>query len=358
MRTVNDIIDPERNNFTLIRIIAAFAVVLSHGTELKTGDATNAILAKIAYYNLGDLAVNVFFVLSGLMVSASLDRSRSHKQFIVSRLLRIFPALIVCTLALALLAGPLLSTLPPSKYFDGPEVFDFIIKTLLTLSGSGTLPGVFAEPSLQASVNSPVWTLKYELACYFVLVALSAVGIFDRPRILLWLTVTSWIAILLLFTWLPDGRLSTIGGQISRFWLCFSAGMLAYKFRQAIPVDTVWAVMAAALWLYSLHTISERFVGPLAAGYLAVWAGAAPSGPLRRLANKFDLSYGAYIFGWPITQTLVRVWPTAGIGETLIVASVLAALAAIVSWFLVERPAMRFGRFLMNKNPAPPAVRA
>lgn len=358
MRTVNDIIDPERNNFTLIRIIAAFAVVLSHGMELKTGDATNAILARIAHYNLGDIAVNVFFVLSGLMVSASLDRSRSRKRFIVSRLLRIFPALIVCTLLLALFAGPFLSTLPLAKYFEGQEVFDFIIKTLLTLSGSSTLPGVFAEPSLQASVNSPVWTLKYELACYFVLVALSAAGIFSRRGALLWVTLISWLAILLYFVWLPDGRLSTVVAQISRFWLCFSAGMLAYKFRQAIPLDTVWAVMAVALWLFSLHTISERFVGPLAAGYLSLWFGAAPSGPLRHLANKFDLSYGAYIFGWPITQTLVRVWPSAGIGETLIAACLLSALAAIVSWFLVERPAMRFGRFLMNKNPDSPAVRA
>lgn len=358
MRTVNDVIDPERNNFTLIRIIAAFAVVLSHGMELKTGDAANAFLARVAYYNLGDLAVNVFFVLSGLMVSASLDRSRSHKRFIVSRLLRIFPGLIFCTVVLALLAGPLLSTLPARQYFEGREVLDFIIKTLLTLSGSSTLPGVFAESSQRASVNSPVWTLKYELACYFVLVALSAAGIFNRRRALLWVTLISWLAILLYFVWLPDGRLSTVGAQISRFWLCFSAGMLAYKFRQSVPISIAWAVIAAALLLMSLHTAAERFVGPLAAGYLSLWLGVVPTGPLRRLANEYDLSYGAYIFGWPITQALVRAWPTAGIGETLLAACLLSALAAIMSWLLIERPAMRFGRFKMNKNPDSPAVRA
>ncbi len=126
----------------------------------------------------------------------------------------------------------------------------------------------------------------------------------------------------------------------------------------SMAASTQWAVIAAALWLTSLHTVAERFVGPLAAGYLSLWLGAAPLGPLRRLANEYDLSYGAYIFGWPITQALVRAWPTAGIGETLLAACLLSALAAIMSWLLIERPAMRFGRFKMNKNSDSPAVRA
>jgi len=358
MRSVNNIINPERNNFTLIRILAAFAVVLSHTMELKTGDASNAILGGVAYYNLGDLAVNVFFVLSGLMVSASLDRSRSYASFIVSRLLRIFPGLIVCTLVLALIAGPLLSTLPKEQYFDSSEVLGFVVKTLLTLSANGTLPGVFSEASGQGLVNPPVWTLKYEIACYFVLVGLSAIGVFNNRKAMLGITLASWLAILVYFLWLPDGRLATAGAQIARFWLCFSAGVLTYQYRQSIPLHVGLAAIATALWFLSLHTVAERFVSPLAAGYLSLCLGALPCGPLRHWANDYDLSYGIYIYGWPITQVLVRVWPSAGVGETLLAACVLSGMAAIISWLLVERPATRIGRFRMKRGPGFPEARA
>lgn len=325
--------------------------------ELKTGDASNAILAGITYYNLGDQAVNVFFVLSGLMVSASLERSTSYVRFVVSRLLRIFPGLIVCTALLALIAGPLLSSLPAENYFQSRVVFDFIMKTLLSLSGSGTLPGVFSDTAHLTFVNAPVWTLKYEIACYFILVGLSLAGIFGNRKALLWVTLTSWLAILIYFVWLPDGRLATIPAQVARFWLCFSAGMLAYRLRQFIPINVVLAVVAIALWYVSWHTVVERFVSPLAAGYFALWLGAVPTGRMRDMANRYDLSYGAYIFGWPITQIFVRAWPTASIAETLSVVSLLSALAAMLSWLVVERPAMRFGRAKLGRRPDSPTVR-
>ena len=73
---LKDMLDPKHNNFTLLRVVAALAVVVSHAVFLKTGKKVDEIFAGASVYVLGDHAVNVFFVLSGLTVAASLDRSR------------------------------------------------------------------------------------------------------------------------------------------------------------------------------------------------------------------------------------------------------------------------------------------
>jgi peptidoglycan/LPS O-acetylase OafA/YrhL len=53
------------------------------------------------------------------------------------------------------------------------------------------------------------------------------------------------------------------------------------------------------------------------------------------------LSYGVYIVGWPISQTLV--WLSPGIGTVHLVATsiVLALGLAALSWHLIEKPSLR-----------------
>ena len=90
--------------------------------------------------SLGECAVRVFFILSGVMVAQSFDRGRSIVDFTVARALRIFPALIVCVLAVAFVLGPFASALPASDYFKSTELYSYAAKTLTLASGSAPLP--------------------------------------------------------------------------------------------------------------------------------------------------------------------------------------------------------------------------
>jgi peptidoglycan/LPS O-acetylase OafA/YrhL len=65
----------------------------------------------------------------------------------------------------------------------------------------------------------------------------------------------------------------------------------------------------------------------------------APALPLRA-----DLSYGLYIYGWPVAQTLVHLYP--GLGPVELAALSLACTLplAAASWHLVERPSLRPSR--------------
>ena len=85
----------------------------------------------------------------------------------------------------------------------------------------------------------------------------------------------------------------------------------------------------------------------LATGYIVVWFAKLPMGQLRFLTNKIDLSYGIYIFGWPITQTLILVQPNVDVWSLTLLSLILATAVALPSWLLIERPALRARKAVM-----------
>lgn len=341
---LSQILDPKQNNFNMLRLLAAAAVVISHAVFLQSGHKADEILAGITYYNLGDHAVNVFFVLSGLTVAASLARSPSTAEFLVARGLRIFPALATCA-ALLVLLGIIVTVCAPAQFLADTRVWRYGLKTLLLGSAATGLPGVFETNPHPSVMNASIWTLKYEVACYLALALIGFAGLL-RKRRFTYLLAMSWV-VAGGFLFVRSGHDALPVDQAARFWLCFSFGVSLYVFRDNVPLSVV-GVFALGLMLWmAVGTGWERIVSPLTTGYGAVWLAKMPIGRLRALTNKIDLSYGIYIFGWPITQTLILEWPTIGIFTIVLASLVLSAGLAVTSWFLIERPALRARKSVM-----------
>jgi peptidoglycan/LPS O-acetylase OafA/YrhL len=86
-----------------------------------------------------------------------------------ARALRIFPALFVMSVLLALVMGPLITTLPLDAVLQRLGGVEFIWKNTTVLTGlKYSLPGVFESNSMQV-VNGSLWTLPFELRCYLTL---------------------------------------------------------------------------------------------------------------------------------------------------------------------------------------------
>src|SRR6476659_467052 len=94
------------NNFNLIRLVSALSVLIVHSFALATGKLEAIPLYESLGVHPGDFAVDVFFVTSGFLVSASLDRRKSSAEFIAARLLRIYPGLLVMLGITVLIIGP------------------------------------------------------------------------------------------------------------------------------------------------------------------------------------------------------------------------------------------------------------
>lgn len=347
---LSDILVRGNNNFDLVRITAAASVIVSHAFAQVYGAATAEPLASLSVYTLGQHAVNIFFLLSGLLVSASLDRTRSLVAFATSRSLRIFPGLIVCVVVVAFILGPIVTTHDVGAYLISPDPYSYVVGTVALVSTAAPLPGVFDTLPEAGAVNTPLWTLKYEVLVYAALVIIAAVGIWRRP-LLFWL----FFSLLVFFHTAAEVRHDhpddhVMLDHLLRFMFCFFLGSAAYRLRNVVRLSAHGALLAAALLLVINGTILEESIGYGAVGYLILCFAALPMNSLRMLSARGDISYGLYIYGWPVAQSVLLIAPDFGAIELAVVSLVVASLLAAASWLLIERPTLNLKRIAI----APP----
>lgn len=342
---LRDILEPKKNNLTLLRLLAALAVVVSHAVFLRTGNHADEIFSTASAYNLGAHAVNVFFVISGLTVAASFERSQSAVQFLTARLIRILPGLIVCS-ALLVAMGIIVTDCKPIDYLADSRVWKYFFKTVSLSTGSAELPGVFSGNPYPAVVNASLWTLKFELSCYVLLALAGALNLFKRTFLTWFLPVTFLLASAFLIY-----RFGGHGDQVeqfARFWLCFSLGVGLFVFRDTIKISWCLGFFLAALMSVMLGTAWDRLISPVAVGYNAILLSSIRLPGLRSFTNKVDLSYGVYIFSWPISQTLLHAMPDISTSTLIFSSCGLAISVAFLSWNFVERPALSGRQCIMN----------
>ncbi|MDQ0468422.1 acyltransferase family protein [Labrys wisconsinensis] len=342
MRTLGEIAAPGRNNFSAIRLAAAVAVLAAHSSTVVSGRLALAP-GEVPGFDLGGLAVDVFFVLSGVMISASLERSPRLMAFAFARVMRIMPAVVVYALFVALVVGPVVTARPLAAYFEDAGFWRYIARTMLIFDGNAGLPGVFGGLPVPYDLNIPLWTLKYEAACYLGLVGLSLAGILasDR-RLALFLAVFALVA---LAAGAHDADVAeTIGakGHVVRFASCFLIGVAAYRWRDRLPLSPPVAAALLVLWWLGSGTFLGHPLGYVALGYGALVLAMLPGGPIRRLTDATDLSYGIYIYGWLSLQVTTFAVPGLHPLGTFLLALPLAAACAAASWHFVEAPVLAY----------------
>lgn len=339
-----DILDPARNNFGTVRLILALAVVVSHSFYMATGIAlTSEPIHAITGYSLGQHAVQLFFVLSGILVTQSLARG-GVVAYAKARALRIFPGLAVCVLATALIVGPLVTSLAPAAYFADTGVYRYIAETVLLKTGMAPLPGVFEAHPAASVVNSSLWTLKYEVVCYVLLAAVGGAALrYDIAR-------PVGIAALIAFLWVAavnPPELAQGNGlidQIQYFALFFGAGVLAYAIRQHLPLSPIGVAIALVGLAVTNRTGAAEIGHALGLGYIMLWAGSLPTGRLRTFTNRNDYSYGVYIYGVPVGQVLLHAAPGMPVAPLIVATAVISIALAALSWSFVERPSLALRR--------------
>src|SRR5438128_2522136 len=230
------------NNFDALRLIAALSVVFSHAFLIAEGSEAREPFVWLTGNQciLGLVGVFVFFVISGYLVTESWCRSPLPGRFALRRGLRIYPGLIVNVAICAFLIGPLVSSLPLAAYLAGPELGDFLFKTLSLEPGPLALPGVlFADTSVGLHINGSLWTLRYEVMMYLMIVILGMLRILRLSTCLV-LTAVG-IAAFYFEHWLtPFGDL----GEWAWFLGFFGAGMVLHFLRARLSWHGVekWAL--------------------------------------------------------------------------------------------------------------------
>lgn len=344
MRTLAEHHGDKTNNFTLLRLVLALVVLVGHAFPI-TGNGTDPLSeAMLPYAWIGSVAVAGFFAVSGLLVTSSFQ-SRGVLFFAVSRGLRLYPAVIAYSFVAILVIGPLAVDVPLKQYFDANPWDNF--RNSLLWAWDRNLPYAFSTNPLPGSTNGSAWTLPVELRCYLLVLMLGFFGVLEKRG-----RANVALLALLYFTYQPfDGW--ALFGESERFLeplRFFLVGALFWVNRQWVRLGWIMAALAMAALLLSAK-FDFRFLElyPVLLTYvLLVLAFKTPVIGLDRFG---DISYGVYLYAWPIQQL---VWEPgqsalANIALSLPVVLVLAYL----SWRMVEKPAMSLRRYLVR-----PGVRA
>jgi peptidoglycan/LPS O-acetylase OafA/YrhL len=332
--------DSGRNNFNLMRLVAAWLVIYGHAWAI-TGTPGGDLFAKVLRIKFaGAFAVDVFFVISGFLIAASVQRS-SVRAYLASRALRIVPALVVCTVLLALVIGPLLSTAP--HYLSSPEPWRYVWINSTLWKSEFWLPGVFKQLP-DPAVNGSLWTLPIEAKLYLALLVAGLAGLLaPRRYTLLWM-----LAIGALYAFIA---LSHPPAYLRNYAWCtafFITGTALWVNRTRIPL--AWPLLLALLAACAAARGTPWFRVPyfFTLAYGTMFVAFLPALPRIR---HHDLSYGLYLYGWPAAQLVQSYSPGTPMHNVLLATPLGLSLAA-GSWFLVERPALALKRRFALRTPA------
>ncbi len=328
------------NRFNLIRLLAALAVIVSHTVSQKQGLVYEP-LEEVTPYALGDHAVNVFFVLSGLLVTMSYERSASLRDYVFARLARIMPALIVCTALLMLVMGPLVTSESLRTYFTQSETWLYALNALLLFDGDATLPGVFTQLPMDHAVNAPIWTLAYEMSAYLLLMLAGLAGVFRSTRKLIACIALVLLAALALDLWRERPDQPDIFDTSLRAAILYLCGVAAWHWRATLRFHLVGAMLCAgAVWL-AHDTAMDLLVWLVATSYWTLWLGTVGMDRFSTFFEQRDLSYGTYLYGWPLGQMLVWAYPAIALPLLTCFTAIGALVMAAASWHLVEAPVLK-----------------
>ncbi|MES2583121.1 MAG: acyltransferase [Pseudomonadota bacterium] len=327
-------------HFLTFRHLAALAVLTAHAFALSGKPPTALLTAFPSLAGFGGFGVTLFFIISGFLISQSWSQSPDAKGFVQKRFLRVFPGLLGCLL-FSILVGACFTSMPQNLYWQHSGVREFFINNLL-LQTHLELPGVFLENPVPNAVNGSLWTIPIEVTCYLAILLLGMAGLLKNR----WMANLSLLVLLALAIGFGDRALlfnqMAWREALPGYYSAFLFGALAYQNQNWLPKSPVlaagalivawWWLPASALTHYLVIASLALFVVNLALALGRRW-------PETR--GSIDLSYGTYLYGFPIEQALVAAFPAFGGWTVLALAIPLCLVFSSLSWYLIERPALR-----------------
>jgi peptidoglycan/LPS O-acetylase OafA/YrhL len=336
-------IDFRNNSIGFLRLVFAIAVLWAHGFQMGGYGFDPVILLTHGLFTAGTLAVGGFFVLSGFLITRSYEQLQNSGRFLWHRLLRIFPAYWVCLLATAFLFGALAYSHQYGNvtvYFhssDGP--WTYIFGNALLVITQTNIANLLPNLPFVGYINASLWTLQWEFLCYLGIMALGICGILmKRPAMVLLGTVCLSLLVGATMWLFPNLRIVETA-KIAILFVYFGLGASAYLYRSSVPIDLRLCVFAAVSVVVALPTVASGLIVPLAIAYTTMYL--AVRLPVRSIERVADLSYGTYIYGFPIEKLLTMYGAGAlGLPLYLILSLAITSCLATLSWFCIERPAL------------------
>lgn len=332
MYSIEFFLAKRKDNFLLLRIIAAVMVIYGHSFALTRNTYPGDVFVQSGWRTYsGDMAVAIFFVVSGFMVSGSYVSRGSLFSYLSARLLRIAPGFMFVLVFTVCVIGPLFTSLSFAEYIQFPQLYSYVTQNLEFSSNMlFTLPGVFATHKLSA-VNGSLWTLPAEMRMYMLVAVLGVFGCIAHR-------VAGTVIIVALFiAALSNPRLLPMHADWLRPAGYFCVGIVAQLYKERITIRHDAMLALVFLTYISYLTDSYPWIFGLTLSYFCFWfAYRTP-----HLGTRFgDPSYGIYLWGFVAQQVVIACFPALGPHGNFLISACIAIVMGLLSWHLVESPAL------------------
>lgn len=338
-------LNPKNNSLNLIRLILAFMVLFAHSFFI-VGAGTGPTFKQ---ENLGGWAVAGFFVLSGYLITGSRFNNKLG-TYLVHRVARIVPAFLVCLVVMAAFFAPLAYIVQHSSlhgFFQTPttpanSVFANLFLRISTYDIAGTPVGI----PYPGAWNGSLWTLYFEFLCYLLMAALGSFAFVKKSP---WPMLAAFLLSVLLWANIaridPYFQYNFDFNMLARLAPYFLGGAVVKVFAKRIGLNWQGALVSAVLGTFSVLTFDgfgNQLASPFIA-YLLLWISTWLPSP--KLIKVNDVSYGSYIYAFPVQQLIAvyggHQW---GVWWLTVAATLGTLVLATMSWLLIERPIMNAAR--------------
>lgn len=333
------------NNFDFLRLLFAILVIVTHSHPLS-GDKGWDLLGEISNGNLqfSYIAVKGFFIISGYLIFQSLLRSKNWIDYFWKRVLRLFPGLFV-VLCLTILLAPFVYE-SPIFYLENRKVYTYLIRNITLFKLQYSIPGVFDSNVYGSAINGSLWTICYEFSMY---VLLSFLIFFRVKRMFLGLLLLFVYGLFFIFyfflstdfyfhiydlnsTYLTELGLFFFGGSLLGFYNYHS-----FKFINRIVFFSGILIFVSELFFQNL-VVSKVLLWP----FFIIGIGEKATPFISQVGTRFgDLSYGIYIYGFPIQQTLMYFFDF-NVIELMVLSVPISMFLGYLSWHIVEKKVLRY----------------
>jgi peptidoglycan/LPS O-acetylase OafA/YrhL len=331
------------NNFDFLRLLFASFVIITHAYPLS-GTADCDVLCQLTnnQTNLSFVGVKGFFIISGYLIFQSLQRSENLKAYYWKRCLRLYPGLFVM-LVLTLLFIPFIYE-GTSTLFLNKNYLTYLPNNLTLYRVQYRISGVFENNPYPKAINGSLWTIPYEFTMYAFLSLLFFVKKKKHMLTLLCVFVGLFLIGNIFFSKeLSRVRITLLGNYVAELGYFFLVGSLlaalhlvTWKHKRLILVICgVLMIMSSYLEFYHL---GEFFLLPIT----ILLIGLLPIPMIKDIGKTIgDLSYGIYIYGFLIQQTLVYFFKLDHIA-LMFYSLIIAYIFGYLSWHFVEKKALQF----------------
>lgn len=346
---LGEVFDPRKNALNALRLALATEVILFHSfpiTKHMPPAAANQLLFSVG--------VDGFFAISGFLISRSWLTDPHLRDYLAARALRILPGFYVCLIVTAFVFAPVSEAIQgrsAKRVLFSSAPFEYVLRNsgivYLQFSVGDTPHGTPAG----ANWNASMWSLIWEVLCYLIVAIIGVVGLANRRWVSPALLVLALLGALVLPPLTFPG-VWTIPQLAVRSAIMFASGALLYQWRDVIPARWSLVAVSVVIVLVAGQLPDYRVVGGLPLAYAVVVSGALLKN--KRLRLRTDVSYGVYIYAFPMQQLLAvcGLWRLNPFAFFAISAAATLVPAAL-SWFLIEKRALALKARLKRRNTVP-----